>query len=139
MDTRENTIGVIHWDGMFSGTDGERISVVIPAFFQEHQAPYLAEVLAAHLGNFLGDDDVSFGLKPGKLTESPSETHDNGHIVITGIREPWPDGTALRHFLEDALEEAGEVEEEQSRRAKELVAHLRATGGQSQQELKRAA
>jgi hypothetical protein len=31
---RSDTIGAVHWGGMYAGTDGEQIVLVIPAFFQ---------------------------------------------------------------------------------------------------------
>ena len=127
MSPREDTIGIVHWDAMSAGTDGEQINLIIPAYFQAHHIPYLKSILASRLEGLLGPD-VLFRLDPGQLTRSQTETrYDEGHIVITGIREPWPAGSALRRALEDAFKEAGSVEAEQMTRANELVMHLRST------------
>lgn len=125
----ESTIGSVSWDGMAAGTDGEQISLIVPAYFQAHHMPYLDAILATRLSALFGDVPISFRLDPGKLTRSSTETrYDSGSIVITGIEEPWPDGAALRDTLDDAFNEAGAVEAEQMKRAGELVAHLRKTG-----------
>jgi hypothetical protein len=40
---------------------------------------------------------VSLELEPGELMRSPTEAnYEPGRIVITGITEPWPEGSALR-------------------------------------------
>jgi hypothetical protein len=67
----------------------------------------------------------------GILQQSARGTsYEPGQIVITGVTEPWPDGAALRRTLDEAFQEAGEIEAEQSRRALELQRHLRDSGQQ---------
>jgi hypothetical protein len=123
----DNTIGVVHWDAMFAGTDGEQITLIIPAFFQAHHRPYLIDILATRLRDLFGAD-VPFRLDPGELeTSSAGARYESGQIVITGIPEPWPAGSALRRALEEAFSEAGAVESEQMKRANALVLHLRTT------------
>ncbi len=129
MITSDNTAGAVHWGGLFTGMDGKQISLAIPMFFQREHVPYLESVLRARLGEFFAGDDVNFRLDPGELTSSEQETrYEKGHLVITGVTEPWPDGRALRELLEDALATAGEMEAEQTRKAVELTRHLRKTG-----------
>lgn len=125
----DNTIGIVHWDAMGAGIDGEQLSLIIPAFFQSHHVPYLNDILASRFRDLFGDTDVKFRLDPGKWTRTDtSSSYEPGDIIITGIREPWPDGDALREALDTAFNEAGAVEAEQMRRADELVRHLRETG-----------
>jgi hypothetical protein len=129
MSSSANTIGVVHWERMGAGTDGEQISLIIPAFFLSHHTPYLNDVLASRFEALFGEADVGFRLDPGELTMSDGGTrYEEGNIVITGIKEPWPDGNALREALDEAFEEAGAIEAEQMTRADELVRHLRETG-----------
>jgi hypothetical protein len=126
---RENTIGAVHWGAMFAGTDGEQITLIIPAFFQAHHMPFLNGILKSRLGDFFDEDQVSFRLEAGELERSQGgSNYEPGRIIITGIREPWPDGEALRTALEEAFELAGGVETDQLRRADDLVRHLRTTG-----------
>ncbi len=49
------------------------------------------------------------------------------------VSEPWPDVDALRHALEAALEEAGEVEAAQRKRAHELRQRLLTAGARPSQ------
>lgn len=127
MSPRENTIGVVHWDAMFAGTDGEQISLIIPAFFQAHHAPYLNDILRTRLRDLFGAD-VQFRLDPGELERSSTgANYEPGHIVITGIPEPWPNGSSLRRVLEESFSEAGAVESEQMKRRDALILHLRTT------------
>jgi hypothetical protein len=129
MITDNNSIGVVHWGGMFAGTDGEQITLVIPAFFRFHHVPFLEGVLVSRLDDFFGEEVVSFRLEAGELERSNTgRRYEPGRIIITGVREPWPDGEKFRKTLDDAFVEAGEVESEQVRRAQDLVRHLRTTG-----------
>jgi hypothetical protein len=129
MITDDNTAGAVHWGGLFAGTDGEQISLVIPIFCQPQHVPYLSSVLEARLGEFFGDEDVQFRLDPGELTRSErGSSYEQGHLVITGVTEPWPDGAELRKLLEEAVATAGEIEADQMRKARELTRHLRETG-----------
>ena len=129
MITDENSIGVVRWGAMFAGTDGAQITLIIPAFFQAHHLPFLDGVLASRLADVFGESEVSFRLEAGELKRPERETsYEPGRIIITGIREPWPDGDALRTALDEAFVQAGEVEVEQHRRARELVRHLHMTG-----------
>jgi hypothetical protein len=123
----ESTIGGVEWDRMFAGTDGEQITLIIPAYFQTNHTPYLNDILGTRLSELFGAD-VPFRLDPGELYVSDTGSrYEAGHIVITGIPEPWPNGTELRAALEEAFSEAGAVESDQKRRADALVAHLRNT------------
>ena len=71
---------------------------------------------------------MSLELIPGQLTRSATGSeYEPGQIVIAGIQEPWPEGTALRQALDEAFEDAGSVEVEQIARMRALVAHLRST------------
>lgn len=129
MITDDNSIGVVHWGGMWAGTDGEQITLVIPAFFRPRHIPFLTSILASRLEDFFGEGQLEFRLEAGELERSTTGTrYEPGRIVITGVREPWPDGEQLRNALDGAFVEAGEVESEQLKRASELVKHLRTTG-----------
>lgn len=129
MITDDNSIGVVHWGGMWAGTDGERITLVIPGFFRAHHIPFLSSILEARLADFFGEGEIECRLEAGEYERSETGSrYEPGQIIITGVREPWPDGEAFRKALDDAFIEAGEVESEQLRRAKDLVRHLRATG-----------
>jgi hypothetical protein len=128
VSTRENTIGAVHWERLWAATDGERISLIVPAFFLQQHTPYLNAVLASRLESFF-EGEVEFRLDPGDLTESQQGVnYEPGEITITGLTEPWPHGAELRKVLDDAFGEAGEIEAEQRRRAHELQTHLRRTG-----------
>jgi hypothetical protein len=119
----------VQWGGLRAGTDGERIVLIVPAFFEAHHVPYLQGVLEARLAALLGEN-VHLELQPGELARTPSSAnYEPGAIVMSGISQPWPDGTALRTALEDAFKEAGEIEVEQVRLAEQLVEHLRSASG----------
>jgi hypothetical protein len=121
----ENSIGIVHWEALNTGTDGEAIVLIIPAFFQSHHVPYLTSVLESRLDQFFDLESVSISLIAGERTRT---SYEEGTIVIRGVTEPWPDAGELREALDAAFEEAGHVEEEQRRRATELFKHLRSDG-----------
>jgi hypothetical protein len=124
------TIGAVQWGALTAGTDGERIVLIVPAFFESHHVPYLTGVLEARLSE-LFDGTVELSLRPGRRTEtrdgsSREVNYDRGAIVMSGVSKPWPNAQALRAALVDAFKEAGEIENEQLQLADELVQHLRA-------------
>ncbi len=122
----DNTIGVVHWEALRTGTDGETIVLIIPAFFQSHHLPYLTAVVESRVREFFHNDDVPVSLTPGERTKTATGTsYEPGDIVIRGVTEPWPDAAALREALDAAFREGGEVEEQQRRRADDLFSHLR--------------
>jgi hypothetical protein len=121
---RENTIGVVQWEALQTGFDGERFLVIIPAFFQSQHVPYLGPIISARVTDL--DDKVSISLNPGCLTESGDGTsYEPGSIVLAELAKPWPDAATLRVALEAAFVEAGEIEQEQRAQARELEKHLR--------------
>jgi len=121
---RENTIGVVRWGALRADTDGERLLVLIPAFFQKRHLPYLLDVVRSRVAEI--DDKIAVSLHPGLLTESPSGTaYDEGTIVLSDVSEPWPDAQELRAALDAAFVEAGEIEQEQAKLALKLWEHLR--------------
>jgi hypothetical protein len=122
---QEARIGAIHWGALSAGTDGERIVLIVPAFFEPHHAPYLTGVLEPRVAE-LFDESVELSLRPGRRSAtSSSVTYEPGEIVISGVSKPWPDAAALRKALEGAFDEAGEIEVQQMQLANELVEHLR--------------
>jgi hypothetical protein len=130
VSARENTIGVVHWEALWAASDGEQISLIIPAFFLTQHTPYLNGVLPSRFEKLFGERPVEFRLDPGDLLESDRGVrYTEGQIVVTGLTEPWPDGAELREMLEQAFREAGEIEGEQRERANALHRHLRETGG----------
>jgi hypothetical protein len=123
---RKNTIGVVHWEALRTGTDGEQIVLIVPAYFQSHHVPYLGGVLESRLSEFFNNDSVSFSLSPGELARTTTSTsYEPGNIVINGMTKPWPDAAALRATLDAAFLEAGEIEERQRQLADDLFQHLR--------------
>ena len=129
MATRQNTIGAVHWGGMWGGTTGTEIALVIPAFFQGNHIPFLESILPGRLAGVL-DYEVTIGFEPGELATGDRGTrYEPGVVAITGLKEPWPDAAAFRSAIDDAFVQAGEVEAEQMRKADALVAHLRAAPG----------
>jgi hypothetical protein len=123
---RENTIGVVHWEALQVGYDGERFVVVIPAFFQSQHVPYLEPIISARIADM--NDKISVSLNPGHLHESRNSTgYEPGAIVLADVVKPWPDAAKLRAALEAAFVEAGEIEQEQYAQARELEKHLRTT------------
>ena len=110
---------------MTAGTDGERIVLIVPAFFESHHIPYLTGVLKSRLAE-LFDESVELTLRPGERNETRlSVDFQPGEIVMSGVSKPWPDPVALRKALEGAFEEAGEIEIQQMQLAQELIEHLR--------------
>lgn len=73
MSAREDTIGVVHGDAMLAGTDGEQITLIIPAYFQPHHTPYLNDILETRLKDVFWAD-VPFRLDPGELHRSHTDT-----------------------------------------------------------------
>ena len=71
---RTNTIGVVHWEALDVGSDGELILVIIPAYFQSHHLPYLESVLKSRLATLL-ESGVSLSFHPGELSKSPNHTN----------------------------------------------------------------
>jgi hypothetical protein len=125
MITRENTIGVVHWGGMWAGTTGEQIALVIPAFFQGNHAPFLKDIIASRLDEMFGYDGLTIVLEPGELSKNNRGTrYEPGTVAIYGINEPWPDPADFREALDGAFIEAGEVEAAQMKKADALGAHL---------------
>jgi hypothetical protein len=121
---RENTIGVVHWEALRTGHDGERFLVIIPAFFQPQHVPYLDGILRARVAEI--DESISVSLNPGRLTETSNSTsYEPGTIVLADVVEPWPNAAELRAKLDAAFVEAGEIEAEQSKLAGDLETHLR--------------
>jgi len=121
---RENTIGVVHWEALQTGSDGERLLVIIPAYFQKRHVPYLSDVVRARIAEI--DEGIAVSLNPGLLTESArGSSYDEGTIVLTDLSEPWPDAAKLRAALDAAFVEAGEIEQEQAKLALRLWEHLR--------------
>jgi hypothetical protein len=117
--TRENTIGVVHWEALETGFDGERFLVIIPAFFQSQHVPYLVPIISTRVNEL--DDKISVSLNPGRLTEGRNGTsYEPGSIVLADLAKPWPDAATLRGALEAAFVEAGEIEQEQRAQAREL-------------------
>ncbi|HWD74817.1 MAG TPA: hypothetical protein VG371_06730 [Solirubrobacteraceae bacterium] len=119
----------MHWGGLIAGTDGEQMSLIIPIFCQPHHAPYLNSLLETRLGEFFGERGraVAAGSRRADSSDRGSR-YEQGHLVITDVTEPWPDGRELRELLEEAVATAGEIEAEQMRKARELTRHLRETG-----------
>jgi hypothetical protein len=125
MSTRLNTIGAVHWDGMWAGTTGEDITLVIPAFFRENHVPFLLDILGTKLPD-LFEYETELVLDPGELKQTAQGTSfEPGTIGIAHVHQPWPDAKALREAIDDAFAQAGEVEAAQMRLADELVAHLK--------------
>lgn len=125
MSTRQNTIGVINWGGMWAGTTGDQIALIIPAFFQENHVPFLESILSGRLEELFGSDGVVIELQPGQLANDDRGTsYEPGTIGLIGITEPWPDPSDFRKALDDAFAQAAEVEFEQMKKADALVAHL---------------
>jgi hypothetical protein len=122
-----SSIGAIQWGALTAGTDGERIVLIVPAFFESHHVPYLTGVLEARLAE-LFDESVELELRPGRRTATRSgASYEPGEIVMSGVSKPWPDAIGLRRALGDAFDEAGEIEVQQMRLADELIQHLRAS------------
>jgi hypothetical protein len=120
----KSRIGVVQWNALDAGTDGERIVLMVPAFFESHHVPYLTGVLQPRLTE-LFDDDVELTLQAGRRTKTRSSVEfERGMIVLSGVSRPWPDPLTLRTALEGAFKEAGEIEVQQMRLANELVEHL---------------
>lgn len=112
---------------MWAGTTGEQIALVIPAFFQSNHVPYLKDVLESKLDEVFGFDDLSIVIEPGELSSGERGTsYEPGTIAIYGIVEPWPDAADFRKTIEDAFQQAGDIEAEQMAKAHALAAHLRA-------------
>jgi hypothetical protein len=121
----QSRIGAIQWGALTAGTDGERIVLIVPGFFEPHHVPYLTEVLESRLAELLGEG-VELSLRPGRREKTGSSVDsERGEIVMSGVSKPWPDSTALREALEGAFEEAGEIELQQVQLANELIQHLR--------------
>ncbi|MGC2375383.1 MAG: hypothetical protein WA484_16070 [Solirubrobacteraceae bacterium] len=121
---RENTIGVVHWEALQTGYDGERFLVIIPAFFQSQHVPYLEAILKSRVAEINGGIAVS--LNPGRFFDTSNRTgYEPGTIVLADVAEPWPDAAGLRASLDAAFVEAGEIEVEQRRLARDLEKHLR--------------
>jgi len=122
---RENSIGVVHWEGLQTGHDGERFLVIIPAYFQPHHVSYLDGILRARIAEI--DENIAVSLNPGRLIETTNgSSYELGTIVLSDVAEPWPDAAKLRAALEAAFVEAGEIEVAQSTSARDLEKHLRA-------------
>ncbi len=129
---RENTIGVVHWQALQTGFDGERFLVIIPAYFQSQHVPYLEPIISIRVKDL--DEKISVSLNPGHLTQNSNGTrYEPGSIVLADLAKPWPDAAALRTALEEAFVEAGEVEQEQRTQALDLEKHLRAADPPRQQ------
>jgi hypothetical protein len=122
---RTNTIGVVHWEALDVGSDGELILVIIPAYFQSHHLPYLESVLQSRLATLL-ESGMSLSLNPGQLSSSPNSTsYEPGSIVLAGLSKPWPNPVELRSTLDAAFVEAGEIEEKQRELLDDLAKHFR--------------
>ena len=127
--SRENTIGIVHWEALWAASNGEQLTVVIPAFFLQQHTPYLNGVLSLRLESIFGEGAVEFRLDPGDLEVSDRGTrYQPGDVVSRASRNRGRMAAKLREALEEAFREAGEIEVEQGRRARELEAHLRTTG-----------
>jgi len=84
----QSRIGVVQWGALTAGTDGERIALIVPAFFEPHHVPYLTGVLESRLAELLGED-VELSLRPGRRESTGSSVNfERGHIVMSGVSEP---------------------------------------------------
>jgi hypothetical protein len=110
----DSTIGVVHWAALQVLGDGEGLHIVVPAYHE----PYLQIVLPSRLSSIIADERVMVEARGGERNANGWEKA--GEIVVGPVSEPWPDVDALRHALEAALVEAGEVEAAQRKRAHEL-------------------
>jgi hypothetical protein len=114
----DSTIGVVHWAALQVLGDGEGLHIVVPADFEQYHEPYLQSVLPSRLSSIIADERVKVEARGGECNANGWEKP--GEIVVSLVSEPWPDVDALRHALEAALVEAGEVEAAQRKRAHEL-------------------
>jgi hypothetical protein len=114
----DSTIGDVHWAALKVLGDGEGLHIVVPAYFEQYHEPYLQSVLPPRLSSIIADERVLVEARGGERNANGWEKP--GEIVVGPVSEPWPDVDALRHALEAALAEAGEVEAAQRKRAHEL-------------------
>jgi hypothetical protein len=118
MEQFDSTVGVIHWGALQVLGDGEGLHIVVPAYFEQYHEPYLQSVLPSRLSSIFSDERVMIEARGGE--RNANGWGKAGEIVIGPVSEPWPDVSALRHALDAALVEAGEIEVAQRKRAHEL-------------------
>jgi hypothetical protein len=109
MITDDNSIGVIHWEGMFAGTDGEQINLVIPGFFRSHHIPFLNSVLASRLPDCFDEEGIEFRLEAGETRSAlahdrrprvgSSRELSERNVALAGSRRALPVQTELLLLL----------------------------------------
>src|SRR5688500_10316989 len=93
----ESTIGAVHWESLWTATDGERIAFVVPGFFVDYHVPYLTSALTEKLRSLFGDE-IEVSLAAGRRIEGfPGWSYERGTIEVSGVPPPpWPNPREVR-------------------------------------------
>jgi hypothetical protein len=122
----QNSAGAVHWERLWAATDGELLTIGIPAEFNARHTPYLEEVIENRVLDLFGGAAIGYRLDAGRIEIDDGQLHyaELGEFIFTGLSQPWPDPEPIRHSLAEALKEAGEIELEQTRLAESLRRHM---------------